>query len=237
MKVVYRVVNALLAALVFPATYFLELFFIKISFSDSLSGISDLIAKFVPDASKNPLNYGLQESITLKRVVDIFTGKDRLSEFLNTGEKLSWPAGLDPIKPHLIACAVLLGVALLAALFIFIWSICSGRRLPPVIAAVIGVGATIAMTIVFNHAARHLVGSETALVDLFGGGILSTLVGSAIQVDSLVLGGFQNALIILFALVIVWAVIFFAIELGDAEAEAEKAARKAQKHKHSKKKA
>ena len=238
MKVVYRVVNALLAALVFPATYFLEMIFIKVSFNDDLSDVSDLIAKFIPDASKNPLNYGLQESITLKRIVDIVTGNDRLSTLLPDGGKLSWPAGLDPIKPHLIACVVLLGVALLTALFVFIWSVCSNRRLPPAIAAAVGVAATVAMIIVFNRAAAHLMNGDLNLVEIVAGsGLLSSLLGKALQIDSLVLGGFQNAIIILLGLVVVWTLIFFAIELGDAEAEAEKAAQKAKKQNRHKKKA
>ena len=236
MKVVYRVVNALLAVLVFPATYFLEMFFIKISFNDNLSDVSDLLAKFLPDTSKNPLNYGLQESINLKRIVDIATGNDRLSTILPNNGKLSWPAGLDPIKPHLIACAVLLCVALLTALFVLIWSACSNRRLPPAIVAAVGVAATIAMTIVFNRAAAHLMNGDLNPVEaLAGSGVLTSLIGQALQIDVLVLGGFQNAIIILLGLVVVWTFICSAIEWGDAEAEAEKAAQKAKKHnKHAK---
>lgn len=238
MKVVYRVVNALLAALVFPATFFLELIFIKVSFNDSLTGISDLVAKFLPDASKNPLNYGIKESINLKRVIDIVRGNDRLSPLLSDNGEFTWPEALDRIKPHLIACAVLLGVALLTALFILIWSACSNRRLPPVIAAAVGICAAVAMIIVFNRAAAHVMNGDLNLIEIFAGaGIMSSVLGEAIQVDSLVLGGFQNAIIILLALVIVWTVIFVAIEWGDAEAEAEKAARKAQKQKRHKKKA
>ena len=237
MKVVYRVVNALLAALVFPATYFLEMFYIKISFSDDLSDVSSILAKYLPDASKNPLNYGLQESITLKRIVDIATGKDRLSTLLE-GTNLSWPSALDPIKPHLIACVVLLGVALLTALFVIVWSICSNRRLPPAIVAAVGVAATIAMIIVFNRAAAHLMNGDLNLIEaLAGGGLLVSLLGQALQVDLLALGGFQNAIIILLGLVVVWTFICSAIEWGDAEAEAEKAAQKARKQKKHGKKA
>ena len=62
MKYVYRIVNALLAAAIFPAVLFLD--FLLVRASTSLADV------------------GLEETITLKRIIDIFTGHDTLSSLI-----------------------------------------------------------------------------------------------------------------------------------------------------------
>lgn len=110
MKYLYRIVNIILAALFFPAVFFLDLIFFR--------------------ASTSLAKYGLEESISLKRIIDIFTGNDPLSNLVKSDKGFTWPEGLAPLNARLIAAAVALGVAALAALFIIIFSICSGNASP-----------------------------------------------------------------------------------------------------------
>lgn len=198
MKALYRIVNGVLAALIFPAALFLDLVFFQ---------VSTTIAE-----------YGVEESITLKRVIDILMGNDRLSPFIlgDTGH-FEWPEIFDPINGRLIAFVVFFALVLVAALFILIWSCCSNKRIPVVIAGALGLIFSIVMIICFNSAAAAVLSGEVNIMALAGEGILSSIIGGLLQVDTLMLGGFHNAFIIIMALIIVWTGAYYLVELGDKD--------------------
>ncbi len=198
MKALYRIVNGILAALIFPAALFLDLIFFQVS--------------------ATVVDYGLEEAITLKRVIDIMTGNDRLSSFVlgDTGS-FEWPEIFDPINGRLIAFVVFFGLVLVTALFIIIWSCCSNKRIPVVSAGALGLVFSIAMVICFNKAAAPILSGEISLAALGGEGILSSIIGGLVQVDTLMLGGFHNAFIILMGLIIVWTGAFYLVELGEED--------------------
>lgn len=198
MKALYRIVNGVLAALIFPAALFLDLIFFQIS------------AKVV--------DYGLEESITLKRVIDILMGNDRLSSFIlgDTGT-FEWPKIFEPINGKLIAFVVFFALVIATALFIIVWSCCSNKRIPVAVAGALGLIFSIAMIICFNKAAAPILAGEINIMSIAGEGILSSIIGGFLQVDTIVLGGFQNAFIIIMSVIIAWTVIFYLVELGDTE--------------------
>lgn len=198
MKALYRIVNGVLAALIFPAALFLDLIFFQVSTS---------IAK-----------YGLEESITLKRVIDIITGNDRLSPFVlgDTGV-FEWPEVLEPINSKLIAFVVFFALVIAVALFVIVWSCCSNKRIPVAVAGALGLIFSIVMIICFNSAAAPILSGEIKLASIAGTGLLSSIIGGLVQVDTLILGGFQNAFIIIMSLIIAWTAIFYLVELGDSE--------------------
>ncbi len=210
MKYLYRIVNALLAAAVFPATLFLEFIFIR-------------IATTLADA-------GLKESMSLWEIIEILTGKETFMGFdlSASSGNLSWPAVLDPVKPKLIAAVVAFALALVCALFVLFWSIFSNKRLPVVISSVLGIASVITMTSCFNSVANLFVSGEINIVDLFSDNWLVSLVGEIVVVHSLSLGGFQNAILIAFIILLVWTGAFYLVELG--EPKEEKKLEKAKKH-------
>lgn len=200
MKYVLRIVNALLAAAIFPCVYFLEFVYFKISTS-------------LADA-------GLQESVTIKFLVDVLTGKESFwANILPDSGSFSWPSVLDPIKTKLIACAVLFALALIAALFVFFWSIFSNKRIPVISASAFGIVCTVAMTVLFNSAADYIMSDNVNVVEIFSSSWLVSLLGNLISVDYIGLAGFQNAIIILFVAVIVWTLAFCLVELGEPKNE------------------
>lgn len=202
MKALYRIVNSILAALIFPAALFLDLIFFQVS--------------------ATVVDYGLEESITLKRVIDILMGNDRLSTIvLGEAGHFEWPEIFDPINGKLIAFVVFFALVLVTALFIIIWSCCSSKRIPVVVAGALGVIFSIAMIICFNKAAAPILAGEIKLTALAGEGLLSSILGGLIQVDTLMLGGFHNAFIIIMGLIIVWTGAYYLVELGD-KGESEK---------------
>lgn len=204
MKALYRIVNGLLAALIFPAALFLDFIFIQVSTSLA--------------------NAGIKESINLKRVIDIFAGNDRLSHWvLGNDRKFEWPSGLDPIKSKLIAFAVFFALVVIAAVFIIIWSCLSNRHLPVFIAGVAGIIFSIVMIICFNSAAKMITSGAVNIVNAIAGeGLISGLLGGIVNVDTLILGGFHNAFIIIMAAIALWSAAFFLVDLGATDAEPKK---------------
>ena len=134
MKALYRVVNALLAATIFPVALFLEFVIIRLS------------TTFV--------EAGLEESYSLKQIIGFFLGTDRLFGFkyenIKSSGPVEFPTALDPVKGQLIAVVVAFAIAIIAAVFILIWSICSNKRLPVVISSAVGIISVIVMNACFN---------------------------------------------------------------------------------------
>ncbi len=200
MKYVYRIVNALLAIAIFPATVFLEFVLLRVSTTVAEAGV--------------------EESITLKFIIDVLSGNHPTwSKLLPEAGTFTWPEALDPIKSRLIAVVVLFAVALVAALFIFFWSIFSNKRIPVLASAIIGMGSTIAMNAVFNSAAAFLMDGRINVVEIFTSSWIISLVGNLIKVDYIGFAGFQNAIIFLFVGVIVWTLAFYLVEWGEPKEE------------------
>ena len=214
MKVVYRLVNILLAVAVFPCTLYLG--FVHYG-----------IALDAADAA-------MVDSLTLMRIINIARGKDTLSSvidmFSSDSGSFLWPTEFAPINGKLLTFVICFAIMLVAALFIIIWSICTGKRIPVLVAAAIGFISNLVMTYSFNSAASKILSGDISLVDAFSsGGIISGLVGQFFSVSQLYLDGFQNADMFLFIGLIVWTGIFFLSELGDEDVKKEKAAKKAAK--------
>ncbi len=208
MKYLYRTVNALLAAAVFPATLFLEFIFIR-------------IATTLADA-------GLKESMSLWEIIEILTGKETFVGFdlSVSGGNLSWPKALDPVKGTLIAVAVFFALALVCALFVFFWSIFSNKRIPVIVASVLGIASVITMTALFNSVAELFVSGEINIVDLFASGLISSIIGEFVVIHGLSLGGFQNGIMIAFILILVWTGAYYLVEMGEPKEEKPKKVKK-----------
>ena len=214
MKYVYRIVNALFAAAVFPSAIFLEFVLIRLSTSF--------------------LEVGLEESLTLKKIIGFFTGSDTIVGFtyaeIKSPEGFVFPEALNPVKGQLIAVVVAFALALIAVIFIFVWSICSNKRIPVVIAAAAGIISIVVMNACFNSAVTPLVEGTINVLDLFTTNWLVSLLGNVVFVDKLCFAGFHNGIIICFAVILAWTAAFYLVEIGEPKEE-----KKAAKVKKSKK--
>ena len=83
----------------------------------------------------------------------------------------------------------------------------------------------------FNSAAFEITSGNINIIKAFSDGLIATLAGGIVNIDTLTLGGFQNGMLILFGAIIVWNLCFWLIEIGDEDAKKEKEARKAKKAK------
>ena len=203
MKYLYRIVNALLAAAVFPAAVFLE--FVLIRLSTSL------------------VEAGLEETLTLKKIIGFFLGTDDIVGFtyqeIRSPEGFVFPEALEPVRGQLIAVVVAFAIALAAAIFIIIWSICSNKRIPVIAAALAGIVAVIVMNACFNSAAAPLIDGTINVVKLFSSGWLVSLLGNIVFVDALCFAGFQNGIIIAFVMILLWTAAFYIVEIGEPKEE------------------
>lgn len=246
MKYVYRGVNALLGAAAIAAAFFVNFFRIELSFTDDAWNLISKVGNiFAANKQADPLpsgGVGLLEEFSIKRIIEFFTGKDPLSSIFES-KKLSWPVIFNPIRTWLILFAVMFALMLIAGLFVIIWSLCSGRRLPVFIAGVLGIIFTIGMMHAFRQWATPLCDGTINVASwlsqrIFGStdavsGILQTvlqgLVGVAIDnifTFSIALCGLQNAMLIIFASIGIWSAIFWLVDLGDMEVKEEQEAYK-----------
>ncbi len=246
MKYVYRGVNALLGAAAIVSAFFVSFFRIELSFTDNAW---DLISKvgniFAAKKQADPLpsgGVGLLEDFSIKRIIDLFTGKDALSTLFED-TKLSWPVIFNPIRNWLILFVVLFALILVAALFVIVWSACSNRRMPIFIAGILGVIFTIGMMHVFRQWAAPLCDGTINVAGwisqrIFGAsdavsGVLKTVIQGLVGVAldniftfNIALCGLQNAMIIVFSCVAIWSAIFWLVDVGDTEVKEEKEAYK-----------
>lgn len=205
MKALYRIVNGLLAAAIFPVAIFVDLVLFRLS--------------------TTIFEAGLEEAISVKFIIDVITGKEQFwhEMIIKNSSGFSWPVALDPIKGRLIAVAVCFVLVLLISLFIIIWSCCSNKRIPVLAASVGGLISTIVMIACFNSAASLFVSGSINLVSLFSTGWLASILGNFVSVDLLTLGGFQSGFIFIFIGLIVWTGAYYLIEIGDTDEEKAKA--------------
>lgn len=211
MKYLMKVVNALIAAAIFPVAIFLDFIFVQIGTTDSAQSIFEL---FGTDYS----GVGVEQSLSLYNIYEIYKGDHYLSGmFKNSSGPFMWPQALEPLNGRLIAFAVFFALSLLIALFILVWSICSDKRLPVILAAAGGIVSSIIMIACFNSAAGELTSGAISLVSLFSEGLLSNLLGGFVGIDTLVLGGFHSGFIIIFVAIIVWTGAFMLVDIGETK--------------------
>jgi len=223
MKYLYRIVNILLAAAVFPIVIFLDL--VKIRIGD---GLGELLGAFTGGTeSSSLLPVGLEEGISIKFLIDVYTGKGEGTFWhqllMNSSESgsfnMRWPEALNGIKAELITIAVCFVIVLLAALFIIVWSCISNKRIPVVAGISVGTISLVIMRIVFEPVSE-LIRTSVSITDFIAdGGIISTLAGSIIKLEDVIPGSFWIILLFLFIGLAIWTGSYYLIEIGDSPEE------------------
>lgn len=209
MKIVYRVVHALLAAAVIPVLIFQSFFDLK--------------------ASPTVLDYGLQLNMSIKRIFDLFLGKDELSDMITKDslKNITWPAALDPVKGRIISFIVLIAVTVVISLFILVWNCVSGKMKVNIIASAAGLADVIAIMVIFSSIAKEFTSGNINVVSIFTENWLVGFLGNYVSVDSLIIGGFANGILMLFIGMIIWTGVFILTDFGaDDNGKAVKKAKK-----------
>ncbi len=217
MKYLMKSVNALIAVLIYPAAYFLSLVFFQVGTNEKAQPILQLF-------NSNTPGIGVEEELSINEIVQIIRGEHTYSGlFENFSGGFTWPEALDPIKGKLIAFVVFFVLCLLIALFVIVFSICSSKRLPVIIAGASGLLSTILMIVCFNSAANTLI-NDIPFNEIFAtsDGWLTNILLGFMGIDTLMLGDFQFGFIGVFVGIIVWTGAFALIEIGEEKEPAVK---------------
>ena len=206
MKAVYRVVSALLAALIFPALYFLNLIHYIIELKITEGYLND--------------NIVLQEIINI--VTDFLKKSDRTPMGAHMAELL------QPLKASAIVTAVFIVLMLLMALAVIICSAFTNARKVNLCFAASGLIATIGAMAAFNHMTSLIINgtvSVSAILNaamsvstsllagvgaLFGAGGLTEYIGELVLLR---LGSSFTATVFLFGFIIAWTAAFLLVDL------------------------
>lgn len=214
---IFNVVTIIIALVIYPVAYSINLILIQISTNDSLSWLFELVNQGEEGPSLGGM--GLEVSLSIRRIINIIRGEDTYSfvmDYIKTDEKFVFPQALQPIKIKLIVAAVCFVLALLIALFIIVWSCISKKRFPVLIAGASGVLTTIIMMAVFGSASNFITSESFKVTSLVAdAGWLSNLLLGVVQIDTFALAGVDIGFLAVFIGIIVWTGAFYLVEIGD----------------------
>ena len=204
MNALYRIVNALLAAVTFPIILLMDFVYFRIG--------------------TTLIEAGVHETLTVKDMIDIVRGDHTYSYIyeMAAGSDFHWPEAFSTINGRLITSGVCLALVIIVALFIIIWSIFSNKRIPVLTASIIGLVSTFVMTSCFSSAASVITTGVISVSDILSKGLLTQLVGNLIKIEAISLAGFQNGLIFTFVFLIIWTGAYYLIEIGEPKEEKKK---------------
>ena len=216
LKILYRIVNGLLALAILPVAYFADLVYLEIS--------------------PTFLDYGLKASLSIHRFIMSMLGKDKeygwIVEILKNDDgefSFSFPAALDPYMDWLIAAGACFVFAVLVALFIVVWSCCSKNRWVPFASSAVGFASIIAMRVCFSKFAVPLTNGTINVADLFSedgsAGLLGGLIGGLVSVDTFEISFCATIVLVLFIGLFIWSLADFLVTIGE-QPEVEKKAKK-----------
>ncbi len=200
MKIVYRIVAALLAISVIPAAYFLDMLRVRISIS--------LIDKAVQDDVSISRMYSLfSQGGTLN---GLFSGKGDF--FSNASVKALMPAG--------ICFLAFFALAIILSLVIFFFAVFSNKRLVITCLGGGGLLCIIAAYISFGRVAAPLLDGSITIADFLNMGVLGFLVNAAAKVTVLRLTSAPMIMAFIFAAIIIWGLAFVLTEDESEKREA-----------------
>ncbi|MBQ2904669.1 MAG: hypothetical protein IJD78_07595 [Clostridia bacterium] len=201
MNALYRIVNALLAAVIFPIILLMDFIYFRIG--------------------TTVVEAGLHETLSIKDFIDIVRGDHTFSYIyeLAADSDFSWPKAFDIINGRLIASGVCLALVVVVAIFIIVWSCCSNKRIPVIAASVAGLISTIVMMVCFSSASSVITNGIISVSDILDSGMLVSLIGNLVKIEAISLAGFQNGLIFTFIFLLVWSAAFYLIEIGEPKEE------------------
>lgn len=221
---IFNIVTIIIAVIIYPVAYSVNLVLIQVSTNDSLSWIFELVNKGEDSPSLGGM--GLEVSLSIKRIINIINGKDDYSfimDYIKPDDNFTFPEVLQPIKAKLIVVIICFVLALLIALFIIVWSCISKKRLPVLIASASGVLTTIIMMLTFASASNFIRSDEFKIASLVpDSGFITEMLLGVVQIDTFALAGVEIGFLAVFIGIIVWTGAFYLVEIGEDKEPKEK---------------
>lgn len=236
--IMYRVVTAVLAVAVFPVTYFMNLIYYALDWTNAIkliNNIKDVLnSENLLDGIKNLLLPSADAAEQVTEITDGYICLAKLDEFkslidmTSSGDTSFKDLLLNANLRPLVISLALFAVVLVLALVILIISIFKNK--PKVIAAVSGAGTLLAIisNVVFvTRFANPLVNGTTTLGSLIGSdSLVLQMLGKVIEIR------YDNAFFtVLFIMVaiLIWSLSVMIVNSDDKAEKALKAAKKAER--------
>lgn len=220
--IMYRVITAIMAIMIYPLFYFVDFFMLEIRHTD----ISDLLGYF--SEAGNKTLHTTYEKISLYELPGLI---DTFSGFANDDFDFKTSILQNALYRPVVVAAVLVAIALVLGLVVLGFAIFSNKK--KVIAAISGTGFlfTLASYISFTgFFAEKVVDGEITLAQLFNvdGIILSTILPYLGEVSTFTLCGGFFAVMFLLLGICLWSA---SVMIVDASEEKEKQLKAAAKKK------
>ena len=197
MNIVYRIVHAILAIAVFPAVIFLQLFYMEVSPSF--------------------LDYGISFEFSLYKIFDLFGGGSSTQSLRDafSSESLSniWNL-LTTAKASFVLMIICGAITLVLTVVIIVACIVKGKRKVLLTASSVGLVTSILFKVFSSHVCRTVVESKVNVVSLFSKSYIAGFFGDLINVDTLRIGAFSNAVLMLFMGMVIWSVVYIVTDIG-----------------------
>lgn len=228
--IMYRVVTAVLAAMMFPVLYFSNILYYEVDNQEASGLIGLLLSLFGQDGSKLGLDgSGTMGYLSLSEFAS--EKKGLLASFLSDSLSNPTEGPLNPVFKPVIATAVLIGIALVVALVIIGFAAFSNNSK---VITCLSAGGTVIMGaayFTFNRFfAQKMISGEIALSDIIGAaGAFTDLLG--IKIITLRLDSAFNAVFFLMIAVFIWSLAVVIVNAGDEKKKSVKKMKKIQKAK------
>lgn len=214
MKILYKLVTALLALAIFPILIFAPFFKLIVT--------SSMLAIFGSSGSEVLIN----DSYSLKKIYELLLPlKDKVADlsFSSLPEAVK-----DAIGVPALLFVIFLALALVCAIITLIFAVFTKKRPMVIVFAGLGAAGTLGMNIAFSNLAKPLVNGSLTIVDLLGEDIFSSIASEFSIVGSIVsslfdpsklidirllnLSGAYVLMLLAFVAIIIWTISNILIE-------------------------
>lgn len=193
MKIVYRIVTAVIAICIVPNMMYNTLIRLVFSAGENL----------------------VEENMSVMKLIDYFSKDGMLHGLLEKSSDTEITDALRNLLTPAIISGVLLVLAILVCLAIFVIAIIKPMQKTTLVLSGSGIILTIASIITFNKCVgTPLVDGSVSISDIIGGGIVSTIIQLFSGIELLQLGTAAIMTAIIFVAIAVWTGAYVLTDLG-----------------------
>lgn len=200
MKIVYRIITALLTLCVIPAAYFLPILRARISIS--------------------LLDNAIQDDVSISRLYGLFSEGGSLNGLFNGEGDFFSNASVKSLMPAGICFLVFFALAIILSLVIFFFAVSSNKRIVMTSLGGGGLLCMIAAYISFGRLAAPLLDGSISIGDFLNMGILGSIFGAAVKIEIFRLTSAPMIMAFIFAAIVIWGLAFVLTEDESEKREA-----------------
>lgn len=204
MKIVYKIVAAILALIVIPLAIFGPVMYYSIK-STAMQMLLLIVRKTDPQILDNYMNAGSEIPDTFADTLSLYKSFDLLDIAKSLSENNTTNPDIDIIKTPAITAGVLFILILICALVTAILAIVCKNNRKPVFGALVGIGLSVVFKFAFESLAAPFVDGTVSLSSFMSNSLLAGLIA---EVQTFTLSTTYWLIPICFAAVAVWTLLY-----------------------------